>query len=310
MIRLKCLRPIYALDVGAKNPETGARHIRILPKRADLYSFKALEERYGAGSILSLPCGQCINCRINYSRTWALRCVCEASLYDENWFLTLTYDDDHYPGCAKKDDLQKFIKRLRKKHPGVRYFACCERGEHTKRYHFHLILFNLHLEGIRCLGKGPKGGYYYECQELVDLWNNGFIVLGDVNYTTCNYVAQYCLKKTYQNEKTDEFVTMSLKPGIGTRYFEENLKTIVRDDKIYINSGGSYVNAPPRYFDKLLARVYPQIAEDIKDERVSKANIGKLTDLIRFGLQNVEESYEIYAQDAINKMKEKLHKRK
>ena len=304
---MKCLQPLYAYDTGAKNRETGGRHIRILPKRADLYSFKVLEERYGAGNILVLPCGKCINCRINYSRTWALRCVCEASLYDENWFLTLTYDDDHYPGKAQKEDFQKFMKRLRKVHPGVRYFCCCERGEHTKRYHWHMILFNLHLTGVKCLGKGPKGGYYYECDEIKKLWPYGFYVLGDVNYTTCNYVAQYCLKKVYTDERSDEFLTMSLKPGLGTEYFRKKWRIIYDCDKIY-HEGKTYI--PPRYFEKLLDRFHPEMLEKIKDERISKANAGKLHDLIQFGLQHIEETYDIAAQVAINKMKEKSIRRK
>ena len=307
---MKCLSPLYAYDTGAKNRDTGGRHIRILPRRADLYDFKTLEERYGKGNVLALPCGKCLNCRINYSRTWALRCVCEASLYDENWFLTLTYDDEHYPGCAKKEDLQKFIKRLRKHHPGVRYFACCERGEYTKRYHFHLILFNLHLDKVKCLGKGPKGGYYYECQELVDLWNNGFIVLGDVNYTTCNYVAQYCLKKVYSDEASDEYVTMSLKPGIGTEYFRKNWRIIYECDKIYINNGGRYTSIPPRYFDKLMDRFHPELLEKVKDQRINAANVAVLDELIKYGFKYREEVLEIAASDALNKMKEKLHKRK
>lgn len=307
---MKCLKPIYAYDTGAKNRDTGGRHIRILPKRADMYDFKTLEERYGKGNVLSLPCGHCLNCRINYARTWALRCVCEASLYDENWFLTLTYDDKHYPGCAKKDDLQKFIKRLRKVHHGVRYFACCERGENTKRYHFHLILFNLHLTGIKCLGKGPKGGYYYECDEIKKLWPFGFYVLGDVNYTTCNYVAQYCIKKVFNDEKSDEYVTMSLKPGIGTEFFKKHWRVIYDCDKVYINNGGKYTSAPPRYFDKLLDRFHPELLDKVKTERINKANISVIDELINYGFQYREQALDVATYDAVNKMKEKLTKRK
>lgn len=307
---MKCLHPLYALDLGVINPETGKKAIKILPKRADQYSRLVLEEKYGAGSILSLPCGKCLNCRVNYARTWALRCVCEASLYDENWFLTLTYDDKNYPGCAKKDDLQKFIKRVRKVYPGVRYFACCERGEHTHRYHFHLILFNLHLTDIKCLGKGPKGGYYYESASIKKLWPYGFYVLGDVNYTTCNYVAQYCLKKVYDDKKSDEFVTMSLKPGIGSSYFQDHWKDIYDTDKIYIANGNQYVSTPPRYFDKLLDRVNPFIYCMIKDERISKASVTRLDELLRYGLQYEEEAYAYNEKIAVDRMKQKLKARK
>ena len=66
---------------------------------------------------LKLPCGQCIGCRLERSRQWAIRCVHEASLYKDNCFLTLTYDDEHLPedGSLNVRDVQLFLKKLRKK---------------------------------------------------------------------------------------------------------------------------------------------------------------------------------------------------
>lgn len=77
-------------------------------------------------SELKLPCGQCIGCRLERSRQWAFRCVNEASLYKDNCFLTLTYDDAHLPpgGSLCLRDFQLFMKRLRKEAgiPGIRFF--------------------------------------------------------------------------------------------------------------------------------------------------------------------------------------------
>ena len=94
----KCTRPIYSLDLGIK--ENGKRNLKILPRRFDLSSVKQLKARYGDSSIVPLPCGQCLNCKLNKAKEWAVRCVLEASLYDENFFVTLTYDDEHYPEDA------------------------------------------------------------------------------------------------------------------------------------------------------------------------------------------------------------------
>lgn len=44
---------------------------------------------------LKLPCGKCIGCLLERSRQWAVRCIHEASLHNQNCFLTLTYDDYH-----------------------------------------------------------------------------------------------------------------------------------------------------------------------------------------------------------------------
>ena len=40
---------------------------------------------------LKVPCGQCIGCRLERSRQWAIRCMHEASLHDKNCFITLTF---------------------------------------------------------------------------------------------------------------------------------------------------------------------------------------------------------------------------
>lgn len=46
-----------------------------------------------------VPCGQCIGCRIDYSRSWAARLMLEKKKFpdDECFFITLTYDDEHLP---------------------------------------------------------------------------------------------------------------------------------------------------------------------------------------------------------------------
>lgn len=43
------------------------------------------------------PCGGCVGCRLEKSRSWAVRCTHEASLYSSNCFLTLTYSPENLP---------------------------------------------------------------------------------------------------------------------------------------------------------------------------------------------------------------------
>ena len=40
-----------------------------------------------------LPCGGCLACRIERRQEITILQMLEASLHDENWFLTLTFDD-------------------------------------------------------------------------------------------------------------------------------------------------------------------------------------------------------------------------
>ena len=85
---------------------------------------------------LNIPCGQCIGCRLDRSRDWATRCVHEASLHENNSFITLTYNNENLPEdrSLHKKDFQDFMKRLRKKfhNKKIRYYHCGEYGESCK----------------------------------------------------------------------------------------------------------------------------------------------------------------------------------
>lgn len=75
------------------------------------------------GQEIQLPCGQCIGCRLEHSRQWAMRMMHEASLHEENCFLTLTYDEENIPPdhSLKVEHFQKFMKRLRRRHEKKKY---------------------------------------------------------------------------------------------------------------------------------------------------------------------------------------------
>ena len=75
---------------------------------------------------LSLPCGQCVGCRLERSRQWAIRCMHEAQMHASNCFITLTYDNEHCPKdySLNYEDFQLFMKRLRKHYTGktIRFY--------------------------------------------------------------------------------------------------------------------------------------------------------------------------------------------
>lgn len=106
-------------------------------------------------ALTPFPCGQCMPCLINKRRTWYCRMHLEASTCGSAVFVTLTYDDDHLPEnlSVSKKELQKYIKRLRKKMSPItfRFFGIGEYGTEGERYnkigipnpHYHLALFGL-----------------------------------------------------------------------------------------------------------------------------------------------------------------------
>ena len=69
------------------------------------FDYENLKYKYPDNKRLS--CGQCIGCRLESSRQWAIRCVLESKLYDSelNWFMTLTYDDAHLPFSFLSSDV-------------------------------------------------------------------------------------------------------------------------------------------------------------------------------------------------------------
>ena len=83
----------------------------------------------------NLPCSKCIGCRMNYARSWALRCQLEAMSHEHNCFITLTFNNDELlkrdnPWSVDVKDFQLFMKKFRKKfNKTVRFFHCGEYGE-------------------------------------------------------------------------------------------------------------------------------------------------------------------------------------
>ncbi len=108
-----------------------AHIVGVKPDGKKILNF-GLPQKSGQEGLL-LPCGQCIGCRLERSRQWAIRCVHEAQLYEENCFITLTYNDENLPtdNSLDKQHWVLFMKKFRKKiapHK-IRFFMCGEYGE-------------------------------------------------------------------------------------------------------------------------------------------------------------------------------------
>lgn len=231
-----------------------------------------------------LPCNTCLGCRIDYSRMWALRCVHESKLFDDNCFVTLTYDNDHIkmgrerPSLFKRD-LQLFFKRLRK-HFDVRYFACGEYGDTTHRPHYHACLFGLDFKD-KVLYSRSNGNDLFRSDTLDRLWGNGNCLIGAMSAESAAYVARYCLKKLsvdfkhyFKDEGIEpEFLAMSRRPGIGRGYFDMFNSDFFVVDKCITSSG---VYSVPRYYSDILRVIDNDLFVHVKamrDERKRKVEL-------------------------------------
>lgn len=147
---------------------------------------------------LLVPCGQCMNCRLQKREEWVMRVLHESESWDSCLFLTLTYSNDHLPKDETliKSDLQKFFKRLRKRlgKRKIKYFACGEYGEENGRPHYHCIIFGLDL-----LSKDDIE-LVKESWPLCDWGSLGRSPFGDVSIQSIRYVVSYVEKEILGKE--------------------------------------------------------------------------------------------------------------
>lgn len=266
---MSCYDPLLALDLGV-DPETGKKKIKILPKRVD-HNIRTLRDRYG-DSLLLLPCGKCLGCVSDYRSSWAVRILLEASLYEHNCFITLTYRDECLPKDNRphRDEIVRFFKRLRKAiGVPIRYFYCGEKGSSntgTHRAHYHAIIFGYDFPDRVVHGRSLNGSILYRSKILEAAWPFGLSSIGDVEPGSACYVAQYSTKKKLTGIDDGSFVGMSRMPGLGCSNFD--LKWF-KSDTIYCALGEATI---PRFYHKLLEGLDPAFYESWKKSRKDRCS--------------------------------------
>lgn len=269
-----------------------------LPKRAangkQQITFKRTTD--GIMRPIALPCGQCIGCRLDRSLDWAVRISNEASLYDKNCFITLTYAPEHEPdnGSLVVSHYQKFMKRLRKRFPNetIRFFQCGEYGENLGRPHYHACLLNFDFPDKILHRRNERGEPIYRSPILEDLWPFGFSEIGDVTFDSAAYVARYVTKKisgpmaeAHYSGRLPEYTTMSRRPGIGKPWLDKYATDVYPHDRIALRSGATI--QPPRFYDKQFEIMEPTKFAKIHRKRTLKRHKADLDPV-----QQLERTYE------------------
>lgn len=239
---------------------------------------------------ITLPCGQCVGCRLNKSLEWAIRCVHEASLYDNNSFVTLTYNDDHLPNNRSLSirTHQLFLKRFRKKYgKHIRFYLCGEYGAKFRRPHYHILFFNHDFDDKVPLKRGKDKEPLYRSPGLEQIWPYGYSSTGAVTFESAAYVARYIMKKRtgknarnhYQildpdtgeilHELLPEYTAMSRggKTGLGgiaTKWIED-YSTDAYPHNFIIHNGAK--KTPPKFYDKKYEITHPSDYKDLQIER-------------------------------------------
>jgi len=254
---------------------------------------------FGKSFSLQLPCGRCIGCRLEKAKEWALRCNHEASMHEaglNNSYITLTYATEHLPKNNNliKSEFQNFIRSLRKRtKKKIRYFMCGEYGVATAenkwiaRPHFHALLFGYRFPNPKLVNI-RKGNRVYTDALLTKIWGKGACEIGAVTFQSAGYVARYILKKQQGepeeifnryviiNRETGEmssrqleYISMSLKKGIGEKWYEQNSSDCFPHDYCVLPDGRQ--TPVPTYYRNLLRKNDPALWEKLRLIRIEKS---------------------------------------
>lgn len=199
-----------------------------------------------------VPCGKCASCLTNRRNDWSVRLKIEHKNSSSAFFITLTYDElnvkynEHvdydtgeirYTQTVLKEDLQRYIKRIRK-YSECRYYAVGEYGTNTHRPHYHILLFNYDIDYLH---------------KLSDSWPYGHIQIGTVSDSSIMYTCKYHVNRTeYPAHANPSFCLMSRRPGIGAVYGNKMYEYHEGLDRNYYPDQNGIKRRLPRYLrDKL-----------------------------------------------------------
>lgn len=150
----------------------------------------------------TIPCGNCLGCRLDHSNEWASRIYNEIKQHKDNCFITLTYNNENLPKnetgkmTLNKHDVQCWIKRLRKEiKKKILYFGAGEYGGKTQRPHYHFIIMGWKPVDAKEIFVSKTQNAMFESKTLNKTWGKGWVTVQEANYNTACYVARYVTKK-------------------------------------------------------------------------------------------------------------------
>lgn len=191
---------------------------------------------FNPGSIfsLSVPCGECAECKALMRDQWYLRSYWQARYTFDNGgyilFDTLTYDDAHIPHlsdfipemeghpilnlpCFSYQHIRDFMVDLRQvlrragfsPKANLRYFLTSEYGHQTHRPHYHVLFYvtdpsltpeNLSIAVAKCWKYGRTDGVPYQGRSYVYARNVFDSRMADPQHlqAVCGYVSKYITK--------------------------------------------------------------------------------------------------------------------
>lgn len=259
---------------------------------AEAYGFKFEEEGCIEAPFRKFPCRKCIPCLIARQKAWVSRLVEELRNHPFNYFVTLTYDDEHVPidengeMCFNKQHFIKLNMDMRKrfqqgklanpvaddilgspaflelpKDVKYKYYLTVEYGPTTFRPHAHGVWYGL-----------P------ESRDLVEvlfrtLWPYGFVSVFPAAEGAAGYISKYLVsdgvgKNSYHGNGMPPFSLMS--KGLGLSYVDRMGDWHRADSRRLFTQYHGSKGTMDRY---LKHKIYPQdVLDEYADEMIEKHN--------------------------------------
>ena len=279
---MPCYHPLTAWRSADYSGENGGKIRMVFKKELGLLHTET-----------QLPCGQCIGCRLDRAKQWAIRIMHETSLHENNCFVTLTYNDENLPanGSLDKTHFVKFMKRLRKRYGnGIRFFQCGEYGDNFCRPHHHALLFGYIPTDLHCVSC-DKDYPLYSSEILDSIWTHGFTRTGEVTFDSACYTARYIMKKVngpdaekHYKGRVPEYITMSRRPGVGRLWYDKYKKDLYNYDMCVVTD--SFIAKPSKYYDNLYDL---ENAEHMQQLKAARKEAAKRTEKDYVRLETLEK---------------------
>lgn len=240
---------------------------------------------------IPVPCGRCPECKKQRINGWIFRLEEELKRSTTAIVVTLTYDTVHVPitnalyMSLKKEDVQKFFKRMRKavssewnKHKGehdgpmawfqeepqIKYYLCGEYGTDTDRPHYHAIIFNL-PDWTYVENAWQKGHVHYDLE----------ISTAAMAYTTKYMDKPKRIPLHRNDDREPEFSLMSKR--LGDNYITPETIQYHKSDllnRVYLSTQGKKITMP-RYYKNKIYHEYEKMAISAHQSKESDKRLAK-----------------------------------
>ena len=213
------------------------------------------------GTLVTVPCGKCIECLERKRNDWSIRLQNELKSVKSgySYFVTLTYAPESVPCVYDEYDnllgytlvrehVSKFVRSIRDRFryaarlQGIdnkvfkfRYFACGEYGIAGLRPHYHLMLFGFLFD------------YDFTYDVLSKCWHKGFVSLGYLRDGGCHYQAKYMVKPSGLPEQCIKPFCQGSK-YLGLSYLDDDMLRYHRDPSSRVLTNRRKFVAVPRYY--------------------------------------------------------------